>query len=128
MKKWGIFFGGIGTGIVLTIVVSVVLNLCVKGDPIGVINFDQPGQVMTESSVKVLQVLTNTSALVSDYGWSETIYLLRNHDEKYYYDDERIELPGGTVFRQTGIYKYTTKAGDVKTVPIIEIMPEDYMP
>ena len=125
MKNWGIFFGGVGTGVVLTFVVSVLLNLGVKGDPIGVINLDQAGQVIDETSVKVLQVITNTSALVSDYSWSEPLYLLRNYDGKYYYDDEIIELPSGTVFRQTGIYKYTTKAGDVKTVPVIEIMSED---
>lgn len=124
MKNWGIFLGGVGTGVVLTIVVAVFINLGVNSDPIGVTNFDRPGEVIERSSLEVLQVVTNTSALVSTYGWSNTIYLLRNHEGKYYYDDERIELPNGTVFRQTGIYKYTTKAGDVKTVPVIEIMPE----
>ena len=125
MKNWGIFLGGVGTGVVLTIVVLLFINLGVNRDPIGVVNFDQPGEALDQRSVRVLQVVTNTSALVSSYDWDDTIYLLRNHEGKYYYDDERIKLPSGIVFRQTGIYKYTTKMGDTKTVPVIEIMPDE---
>lgn len=125
MKNWGIFFGGVGTGIVLTFAVLIIINLSASNDPMGVVNFDKPGESISESSVTVLQVVTNNSALVSGYGWSSTKYLLRNHEGKYYYDDERIHLPEGMVFRQTGVYKYTTEEWNTKTVPVIEIMPEN---
>lgn len=126
MKKNWIYFGiGVIVGIVLTIVVSAIIALAANSDPVGVTNFDQPGEILDLRSVEVLQVVTNTSALVTHSSWSSTIYLLRNHEGKYYYDDERIELPSGIVFRQTGIYKYTTKMGDTKTVPVIEIMPDE---
>lgn len=125
MKKWGIFLGGVATGIILTIVIALIINnVGINDNPIGVIDFDKPGEVIDESYVEVLQVITNTSALVIGSGWHEKCYLLRNHEGKYYYDNEKIQLPKETVFRQMGIYKYTSKAGDSRTVPIIEIVHE----
>ena len=128
MKNWGIFFGGVGTGIVLTFIFAIMFNYCSDGTPSGVKNFDKPGPVIHESSVKVFQVVAENAALVNgqDESYSHDnylgpVYLLRNYDGKYYYDDEIIRKPVGCIFRQTGIYKYTAKSGTVKTVPIIEI-------
>ena len=138
MKKYGLFFGGVLTGIVLTfLVLIVVAEVGSHGDLIdGVTNFEQVGDVIDETSVKVLQVVGANAALVNGQGihginggqpdwyfgqvYFGQVYLLRNYDGKYYYDDEIVECPSGKQFRQTGIYQYDSKAG-YKTVPIIEL-------
>ena len=124
MKKWGLFLGGVATGIILTFLVAVIYNY-IQND---VTNFDQPGPVVNESSVKVMQVIGSNAALVreqgndSHYDWYVgPIYLLRNYDGQYYYDDEIVRKPAGKTFRQTGVYRYEAKSGDYKTVAIIEI-------
>ncbi len=130
MKKYGLFFGGVLTGIVLTfLVLIVVAKVDSHGDLIdGVTNFEQVGDVIDETSVKVFQVVGANAALVNGQkmdGWRSDwyfgpVYLLRNYDGKYYYDEEIVECPSGKQFRQTGIYQYDTKTG-YKTVPIIEL-------
>ena len=128
MKKWGIFLGGVATGVVLTFILAVVYAYASGNGPSGVTDFDQPGQVVHESSVKVMQVVANNAALVRGQDddrhkdwYFGPVYLLRNYDGKYYTDDEIIRKPSGKVFRQTGVYKYEAKSGDYKTVAIIEI-------
>lgn len=127
MKNWGLFLGGVVTGVILTFFIALIYTYSSGNGPTGVTNFDQPGQVVNESSVKVMQVVGNNAALVrgksdsSDKWYFGTIYLLRNYDGKYYTDDEIIKKPYSKVFRQTGVYKYEAKSGDYKTVAIIEI-------
>lgn len=130
MKKYGLFLGGVLTGIVLTfLVLFVVAKVGSHGDLIdGVTNFEQVGDVIDETSVKVFQVVGANAALVNgqkkderQYDWYlGPVYLLRNYDGKYYYDEEIVKCPSGKQFRQTGIYQYNTKTG-YKTVPIIEL-------
>ena len=62
------------------------------------------------------------TAKMCSFAGDVLLYLLRNNDGKYYYDDEIVGVPSGKVVRQTGIYKYQTKSEDYKTVPIIEIV------
>ena len=38
-----------------------------------------------------------------------------------YYDDQIIEVPAKKVVRQVGTFKYTSKAGLDKTVPIVKL-------
>lgn len=128
MKKWGLFLGGVATGIVLTFLFAFFYAYGDNNGLSGATNFDQPGQVIDESSVKVMQVVGDNAALVRGQDndrledwYFGAIYLLRNDDGKYYCDDEIIKRPIGKKFRQTGIYKYTTKSGDYKTVAIIEL-------
>lgn len=128
MKNWGLFLGGVATGVILTFLTAFILYYSSNGsNPSGVTNFDQPGQVVHESSVKVMQVVADNAALVrgkndsSDDWYFGPIYLLRNYDGKYYTDDEIIRVADGKVFRQTGVYKYEAKSGDYQTVAIIEI-------
>lgn len=130
MKKWGLFLGGVATGVVLTFLFAYIVTLAGgKSSLDGVTNFDQPGQIMNEQSVEVFQVIADNAALVrgkdpnsySDSYILGTVYLLRNYDGKYYYDDEIITLPKGKKFQQTGIYRYDTPKGMSKTVAIIEI-------
>lgn len=130
MKKWGLFLGGVATGVVLTFLFAYIVTLAGgKSSLDGVTNFDQPGQIMNEQSVEVFQVIADNAALVrgkdpnsySDSYILGTVYMLRNYDGKYYYDDEIITLPKGKKFQQTGIYRYNTPKGMSKTVAIIEI-------
>lgn len=127
MKKWALFLGGVATGVVLTFLIAFIYTYSGSGVPAGVTNFDQTGQVIDESSVKVMQVIGNDAALVrgkqsrSDDWYLGPIYLLRNYEGKYYTDDEIIKKPLGKEFRQTGVYNYEAKSGDSKTVAIIEL-------
>lgn len=127
MKNWLIFLGGVVTGVILTFLIAFIITYGGSNSPAGVTNFDQPGQVVHESSVKVMQVVGDNAALVrgkndsSDDWYFGPVYLLRNYDGKYYTDDEIVKKPSGKVFRQTGVYKYEAKSGDYKTVAIIEL-------
>ena len=124
MKNWGLFLGGVVTGVILTFLFAYFYAYGSNDGLSGVTNFDQPGQVINESSVKVMQVVGDNAARVrgqdnnrhADWYFG-SIYLLRNYEGKYYCDDEI----AGKKFRQTGIYKYEAKSGDYKTVAIIEI-------
>lgn len=123
MKKWILFIGGVVTGVILTLLVAFVFTYNSKTDPSGVKNFEHVGDVIDEPTVKVLQVISDNAALVNggdDVFYLGPVYLLRNYDGKYYYDDEIVKKPKGKQFRQTGIYHYETKSG-YKTVPIIEL-------
>jgi hypothetical protein len=134
MKKWLIFGGGFLTGIVATILLLVVIGLAKQSSDglIGATMFDEPGQAVEDRAFKVLQVIDDNAALVNaksgTYSYSGedhfhgTLYVIINNDGKYYYDEEIIKVPSGKKARHVGIYKYTAKSGDYKTVPVIKIM------
>lgn len=142
MKKWMIFLGGILTGIVLMVVFGFFLssyrdkgsngetitNTETEVDaPEGVKMFKKPGDIINESSFEVFQVIAENGALVKGKGDGHSlyigpVYLLINDDGKYYYDEEKIDIPKGKVVRQVGIYQYETKNEFLKTVPIIEML------
>ena len=128
MKKL-IFGGGCLTGIVLTIIVAFILSYANQQPKIaipGAVFFDEPTEVFPESTFKVQQVVRDNAALVSagssSFSSLGTIYLLVNHNNHFYYDDEIINVPAGKKVRQIGIYRYTTSLNLEKTVPVIEIL------
>ena len=128
MKKTGIFLGGFATGVVVTFVILLIIGLAQNLAAFqGVTNFEEQGDIVYEKSFEVMQVIADNAALVhgkenpSSTLYLCTLYLLRNNEGKYYYDDEIVKVPSGKVVRQTGIYKYESKSG-YKTVPIIEIV------
>ena len=88
--------------------------------------FDEPGEIVKEEAIKVLQVLAKDAALVNgknEYGdYLGMVYLLMNNEGKYYYDDQMVKVPEGKVLRQVGVYQYPTRQDIVKTVPVIMIM------
>ena len=92
----------------------------------GVTMFDEPGEVFSETSFRVFQVLDKGVALVSGntkYGtYSGITCLLINKEGKLYYDEEIIKVTQGKVARQMGIYQYQNRDDMTKTVPIIMIM------
>lgn len=118
MKKWLFYGGGVLTGIVLTLLFYAFASYRSKNQTTW---FENPGDVIENNKFRVFQVIEKNAALVEDI-YPGTIYLLINKEDKFYYDDEIIDVPDGRVVRQVGIYKYETKTELVKTVPIIRIM------
>ena len=45
-----------------------------------------------------------------------------NKEDKFYYDEQIIDVPSDKVVKQVGIYRYETRMGVEKTVPLIMIM------
>lgn len=147
-QKIILFFAGVATGALISFIVCLVTKKEApeanttevveekisedqepeKKLPDGVTLFDEPGDIVNEKSFKVMQVIANDAALA--YGKDDldfymgTLYLLINSENKYYYDDEIVDIPNGKIVRQVGIYKYMTQNGTLKTVPIVIIMDE----
>ena len=124
MKKWLIFLGGVVTGVLLTFLFAFVLSGQREAPAVednGVTMFEQPGDVINETGFEVFQALEQGAALAK--GKKEWIvYMLVNDEGKYYYDDEKVNVPSGKVARQIGIYQYETNSGRPKTVPIVKFM------
>lgn len=129
-KKWLYVGGGFLAGVVVTFLVLFLISLRLtqengQGLP-GATFFNQPGQVINEKSFKVIQVIQDNAALVEGKGDARSrdmyigaIYLMYNNVGHYYYDEEIIKVPAGKQTRQLGIYKYESRMGIGKTVPII---------
>ena len=47
--------------------------------------------------------------------------LLLGDDDDLYYDEQKINIPEGKSVKQVGIYQYTTKSGQLKTIPAVKI-------
>ncbi len=125
MKKLLIFIGGVVTGIILTIVVSV---LIVGINHTDITLFEEDGECISENSFKVIQVLDSGEALANEleqrsYGTMPTglTVLFLNEDGESYYDNQIIEIPSGQCAKQIGTFKYPTKLGTEKTVPVVSI-------
>ena len=72
--------------------------------------------------LKVFQVLKPNAALVKTGSFSnEILMLLIGDDDDLYYDDQKINIPDGKNAKQVGIYQYTTKSGQLKTIPAVKI-------
>ena len=136
MNKWKYFFLGMIPGIVIGGVATFVLLLGVgyimqASEELSYTPIEQPWEEANYKSFKVFQVLKDHSALVeakklsaddnSDLYLGPT-FLLVNDGEKYYYDDEIINVPEGKKVVQIGRYHYTTKRGSDKTVSVIKIL------
>ena len=120
VKSILIYVGGIFTGIII----MCVLSLCVAKHNAdgGLVIFEQPGQKIELTELKIIQVLNNESALatgndLSNYG---TVFLLWPKDGVSYYDDQKITVPSGKFARQIGTYRYISKNDVEKTVPVID--------
>ena len=128
------FFGaGVITGIVAFLLFSVILAYTdEKGNKSdnGITWFEEPGEVFDESAFKVFQVIADDAALVNPskgemFELTDKVYLLVNDEEKYYYDNELVNVPKGYQARQMGVYRYPTKRHDIKTVPVIQIIEKN---
>ena len=123
MKKFIIFLLGVITGVVLTIAAAAWLGTRSDNDHDRSF-FDKPGEVMSMTSFKVLQVLDDGSALAQTYDKyaHDPTVLLMNKNGEVYYDDQIVKAPTGKCFRQMGTFKYTNNLGSRCTVPIVAIL------
>lgn len=126
------FVAGLVTGVALVIAFGYITFLSIRDNisPGNAVQmFDAPKQEIKAGEFKIFQVLSDGSALASydeliskkdciAYG---TVVLFPASDEVSYYDDQKITLPKGKCFKQIGTYRYMTKDGEEKTVPVIDI-------
>lgn len=125
MKKVLIFVAGVAAGVVLMIFISVLITNGNSSNN-GMTLFEKEGECISENSFEVFQVLDSGNALANESDPSFSLptgltVLLLCEDGKSYYDDQIIRIPSGKCAKQIGIYKYPTKAGTEKTVPIVSI-------
>ena len=127
------YVGGIVTGIILMFVFAWVINSTQQGQANSidrdVVMFEKPQQTISASTLKIIQVLPNGSALatVEDTNYDVTedtnygmVVLFLAKQGVSYFDDQKINVPSGKCLRQVGTYTYESKLG-VKTVPVVEI-------
>lgn len=128
MKKIWIYILGILTGIVVTFLTLMIIAKSSNANLNGMTFFDKPGQIMDDTSFKVIQSLGSNAALANGKNYdTDNIYLgltvlLYNENNETYYDDQIVTVPKGKCFRQVGVYKYQTRMDIGKTVPIVMIM------
>lgn len=133
MKKIWIYLLGILTGIVATIVFLIIIGKTNNIGNNGMSFFEKPGQIMEDTSYKVIQSLGEGYALAdgrkengNDYEYVDLYMgltvLLYNENGETYYDDQIVTAPKGKCFRQIGIYRYPTRMGIERTVPIVMLM------
>lgn len=113
------YVGGIVTGIVLVFVFFFVRQ---KLDSNDVVWFEEPGQeIPSANGFKVMQVMRDGSALAHERWNYDVIVVFPASDGEEYYDSQEIEIEDDACVRQVGTYRYTTRSGMEKTVPIVEI-------
>lgn len=88
--------------------------------------FDEPGEVIKESSFKVIQVWSPSEALVDGkghgtYSYLGGVYLIVDLDGNFY-DDQIIKVSKGMEVRRVGTVRYRTRKEITKTVPVIRLM------
>lgn len=127
MKKIFIFIGGVVTGAILMILVSILIAGGNSTDN-GITLFEREGECISENSFEVFQVLDSGEALANEVEqrYSTTIptgltVLFLNEDGQSYYDDQVIKISSGKCAKQIGIFKYSANSGMEKTVPIVVI-------
>ena len=136
MNKWTYFFLGMIPGIVIGGVATFVLLIGVgyimqASEEQNYTPIEQPLEEANYKSFKVFQVLEDHSALVDakELSVDDDLdlyfgpkFLLVNDGEKYYYDEEIINVPNDKKVVQVGRYHYNTKGGSDKTVAVIKIV------
>lgn len=146
MKWFLTFVGGFVAGVLVTIFMGFLLMIedsPIEDSPandglIGLTLFPDKGDCLKNSSkmesteIGIFQVLEPNMALANiesftligvtryyDYG-EEITALIINYDGKSFYDDQKIDVTNKCV-RQIGIYKYTTKLDQEKTIPAVVV-------
>ncbi len=97
----------------------------------GITLFEKEGECISKNSFKVFQVLESGDALANELeqGFSISLstgltVLFLSENGQSYYDDQVIKIPSGKCAKQIGVFKYPTKSGIEKTVPIVSICNE----
>lgn len=124
MKKWLIYVLGVISGIIITFVLAYFINRSNNSGIIGLQLFEEPGEYMEYSQFDVLQVIDSGCALAHPDGELGTIVLIIPNDGQQFYDNQEIILNNGECARRVGTYRYGTRMGIEKTVPVIEIIKD----
>jgi len=133
MKKKRVFLSGMGTGMVLTLVILMIIGSCSNN---GATAFEEPGEEIEGDAFEVFQVLPSGDALAvvkekhnitgDDFYTTTGVIVMLPHDKgKTYYDDLLIEIPADMCARQIGVYRYMTKEKGEKTVPVVGIYDKE---
>lgn len=134
IKNIVLYFAGLLTGIVLTLLIAALStknsvqneNTSIEEYP-GITIFDQPADTIQFSRFEVFQVLREGMALANCKEKHMEIIdfigpvVLLIDENKYYYDDEIVDVPQGMQALHVGVYQYQTNQGVTKTVPVIRI-------
>lgn len=119
MKGFLLFLAGVVTGMGLIIGFAFLYN----GSNEGITMFEQPGECIGSERLNIIQALDG-GALAMEYSYGipvGPVVFLLNKDDNGYYDDQVVDIPKGQCARQVGIYKYISKEGVDKTVPVVKI-------
>ena len=123
------YVAGIVTGIICTCLFAFYVGSRDKELIKSIELFDKPRQEIKDKEFNIMQVLPNGNALAQynklslddstiRYG---TVVLFLSSKEGSFYDDQKIKLQKGKLFRQIGTYRYQTTQGIEKTVPIVGV-------
>lgn len=122
-----IFVAGMVTAVVILYIIASCIEPKTKSiggrsyqERAGVTLFDEPGDCVECQEFEVFQVLPSGDAL-ADGKLSSLDVLFLEQDGKSYYDGQVIRVPEGKCARQIGVYRYESKGGFDRTVPIVEI-------
>ena len=97
----------------------------------GMTFFENPGEKFSINAFEVIQVIDDNHALALEAEWDsfledympgELTVLITNDSGEYYYDDQIIKTTKTKCFMQVGSYKYDSRAGIEKTVPIVKLL------
>lgn len=124
-KKILIFSAGVVTGVVLMILIALMASKENAAND-GITIFETEGDCVSCNSFEVFQVLESGDALAKEIEYGHSVatgvtVLFLNDGNKSYYDDQVIQVPAGKCAKQIGVFKYSSRAGLEKTVPIVEI-------
>ena len=80
------------------------------------------GEIITKEQIRIFQILKPNTALAKAGSFpNEILMLLVGDDDDLYYDDQKINIPEGKAAKQVGVYQYSTKGGELKTIPAVKI-------
>jgi hypothetical protein len=123
------YVAGIVTGIICTCLFAFYVGSRDKGLDNGIELFDKPRQEIKAKEFDIMQVLPNGNALAQYNKFTlddstisiGTVVMFLSSKEGSFYDDQKIKLQKGKLFRQIGTYRYQTTQGIEKTVPIVGV-------
>lgn len=121
MKGCFLYILGVVSGVVLAVSGLFFYAYCMDN---GITIFEEPGKKMEDvAMLEVIQVLEDGNALVncrsSKYDFDAPVALLMADEKSSYYDDQVIRLQKNQCVRHIGVYRYMSRGGLNKTVPII---------
>lgn len=121
MNKWIIYLLGIMTGILLTFAFAIFANKSNDSGISGLEMTEGDGECVEYTQFEVFQVLNSGCALANADDHFITVFLIPNEGQQFY-DDQKITLNHGQCAYRVGTYKYESKGGRERTVPVIRIM------